>query len=106
MDKNKKFSNDLQLIHIPTKERNQIVTLYEPLSPYFKMVEIIFDFKYLKSVMITILNQPRGSRFGQHIICHIILIDSRIINIGITLFSNNKDIPRNKVVLLLILMKI
>ena len=46
-DKNKKFGNDYELIHIPNKrKRSDSIALYEPLSrSYFKMVEIIFDFK-------------------------------------------------------------
>ena len=44
-DKNKRFCNDYELIHISNKKISNGIALYEPLSrSYFKMVEMIFDF--------------------------------------------------------------
>ena len=52
-DKNKKFSNDYELIHIPNKrKKSDSIALYEPLSrSYFKMVEMIFDFKLFEKCL-------------------------------------------------------
>ena len=111
-DKNKKFSNDYELIHIPNKrKKSDSIALYEPLSrSYFKMIEIIFDFKLLdknsnkessdsnkdsnkdfKSAHIA--EGPGGFMEATYNLSHNINIYKDYKHYGITLYSNNKDIP-------------
>ncbi len=100
-DRNKKFSNDYELIHIPNKrKKSDSIALYEPLSrSYFKMVEIIFDFKlfekckspYFKSAHIA--EGPGGFMEATYNLSHNLNRFKEYKYYGITLFSNNKDIP-------------
>ena len=100
-DKNKKFSNDYELIHIPNKRRrSDSIALYEPLSrSYFKMVEIIFDFKLFEKCTdinfksAHIAEGPGGFMEATYNLSHNLNRFKDYKHYGITLFSNNKDIP-------------
>jgi 23S rRNA U2552 (ribose-2'-O)-methylase RlmE/FtsJ len=100
-DKNKKFSNDYELIHIPNKrKKSDSIALYEPLSrSYFKMVEIIFDFKLFDKCLNPsfksghIAEGPGGFMEATYNLSHNIDRFNSYKHYGITLFSNNKDVP-------------
>ena len=100
-DKNKKFSNDYELIHIPNKRRkSDSIALYEPLSrSYFKMVEIIFDFKLFQNCLDNnfksahIAEGPGGFMEAIYNLSHNLNRYQDYKHYGITLYSNNKDIP-------------
>jgi hypothetical protein len=101
-DKNKKFSNDYELIHIPNKrKKSDSIALYDPLSrSYFKMVEIIFDFKLLNINTIDelfnsahIAEGPGGFMEATYNLSHNLNKFKDYKHYGITLYSNNKDIP-------------
>ena len=100
-DKNKKFSNDYELIHIPNKrKKSDSIALYEPLSrSYFKMVEIIFDFKLFEKCndnnfkSAHIAEGPGGFMEATYNLSHNLNRFKDYKHYGITLFSNNKDIP-------------
>ncbi len=100
-DKNKKFSNDYELIHIPNKrKRSDSIALYEPLSrSYFKKVEIIFDFKLFEKCTdinfksAHIAEGPGGFMEATYNLSHNLNRFKDYKHYGITLFSNNKDIP-------------
>ena len=98
-DKHKKFSNDYELIHIPNKRnRTDSVALYQPLSrSYFKMIELIQDYN--------LLDHPQEPLFTAHLAEGPGGFMEATFNIsrkkgflknqhyGITLYSDNKDIP-------------
>lgn len=100
-DKNKKFSNDYELIHIPNKrKKSDSIALYEPLSrSYFKMVEIIFDFKLFDNCLdknfksAHVAEGPGGFMEATYNLSHNLNRFNDYKHYGITLFSNNKDIP-------------
>ncbi len=97
-DKAKKLSNDYELIHLPNKKlRGQSIALYEPLSrSYFKLWEMIFDFKLIKQTetmtMCGLAEGPGG--FIEAFVNYRKKYFNKCDNIfGITLKSCNKDIP-------------
>ena len=100
-DKNKKFSNDYELIHIPNKrKKSDSIALYEPLSrSYFKMVEMIFDFRLFEKCLgdnfksAHIAEGPGGFMEATYNLSHNLNRFKDYKHYGITLFSNNKDIP-------------
>ena len=100
-DKNKKFSNDYELIHIPNKRKQtDSIALYEPLSrSYFKMIEIIYDFKLFdKCIDVNfrsahIAEGPGGFMESIYNYSHNINRFKDYKHYGITLSSNNKDVP-------------
>jgi hypothetical protein len=101
-DKNKKFSNDYELIHIPNKRRkSDSIALYDPLSrSYFKMIEMIFDFKLLNiNTVDEIFNSahiaegPGGFMEATYNLSHNLNKFKNYKHYGITLYSNNKDVP-------------
>jgi hypothetical protein len=101
-DKNKKFSNDYELIHIPNKrKKTDSIALYDPLSrSYFKMIEMIFDFKLLDINTVDenfksahIAEGPGGFMEATYNLSHNLNKYKDYKHYGITLYSNNKDIP-------------
>lgn len=100
-DKNKKFSNDYELIHIPHKrKKSDSIALYQPLSrSYFKMIEIIFDFKLFDNCLddnfksAHIAEGPGGFMEAIYNLSHNLNRFKDYKYYGITLFSNNKDVP-------------
>lgn len=100
-DRNKKFSNDYELIHIPNKrKKSDSIALYDPLSrSYFKMIEIIFDFKLLEGIddmefkSSHIAEGPGGFMEATYNLSHNKNIFNEYKHFGITLYSNNKDVP-------------
>jgi 23S rRNA U2552 (ribose-2'-O)-methylase RlmE/FtsJ len=100
-DRNKKFSNDYELIHIPNKrKKSDSIALYDPLSrSYFKMIEIIFDFKLLDGIEDSnfksshIAEGPGGFMEATYNLSHNKNIFEDYKHFGITLYSNNKDVP-------------
>lgn len=101
-DKNKKFSNDYELIHIPNKrKKSDSIALYDPLSrSYFKMIEIIFDFKLLDiNTLDEVFNSahvaegPGGFMEATYNLSHNLNKFKDFKHYGITLYSNNKDVP-------------
>ena len=98
-DRTKKLTNDYELIHMPTrKNKHQSIALYNPLSrSYFKMWEIIFDFKLIsnenkKMVIACLAEGPGGfiEAINNYRRNYAKSIDPIY---GITLKSENKDIP-------------
>jgi hypothetical protein len=101
-DKNKKFSNDYELIHIPNKrKKSDSIALYDPLSrSYFKMIEIIFDFKLLdinthdeEFFSAHVAEGPGGFMEATYNLSHNLNKFKDFKHYGITLYSNNKDVP-------------
>ena len=94
-DKTKKYSNIYELIYIPNKtNRKHSISNYRPLSrSYFKLWEIIQDFKLLRSPQkITVLCLAEGPGGFMESIINYRNNPEDCIN-GITLKSSNKDIP-------------
>ena len=94
-DRAKKLSNKFELIHLPNKRnKKDSIALYEPLSrSYFKMWEILSDFKILldennKNIM-CLAEGPGG--FMESINNYRPNINDKIY--GITLKSTNKEVP-------------
>ena len=97
-DKAKKFSNCYELIYLPNKKiKYDSISKYEPLSrAYFKLFEILVDFKLINSnnniKISTIAEGPGG--FIEAIKNYRKRFVKQKDNIfAITLYSSNKDIP-------------
>jgi len=96
-DNCKKLSNEYELIHIPSKKNNNSVASYLPLSrAYFKMWEILHDFKLItdcKNINIACIAEGPGG-FIESVINYrkkYSLLKDKIN--AITLKSVNNDIP-------------
>lgn len=99
-DKHKKFSNDYELIHIPNKRnRTDSVAYYQPLSrSYFKMIELIHDYNLLDNYhhqykTTHIAEGPGGFMEATFNLTTRKNMNSNCNHYGITLYSENKDIP-------------
>jgi len=99
-DKNKKFSNNYELIHIPNKRKiYDGIALHEPLSrSYFKMVEMIHDFNLLENSSTNFRSAhmaegPGGFMEATYKISHNCKKFNNFKHYGITLYSDNKDVP-------------
>ena len=106
-DKNKRFCNDYELIHISNKKISNGIALYEPLSrSYFKMVEMIFDFDLLNSEYLLknniilpefksahIAEGPGGFLESTYNLSHNLARFKKYSHHAITLLSNDFDIP-------------
>jgi 23S rRNA U2552 (ribose-2'-O)-methylase RlmE/FtsJ len=99
-DKHKKFSNDYELIHIPNKRnRTDSIAYYQPLSrSYFKMIELIYDYNLLsnyhpKFKTSHLAEGPGGFMEATFNLTSRRDTTSRCQHYGITLYSENKDIP-------------
>ena len=96
-DNAKKLGNDYELIYLPNKKNKyDSIASYQPLSrSYFKLWEIIYDFELLNdSYNYTILCLAEGPGGFIEAINNYRQQQNIIDNItGITLKSNNKDIP-------------
>ena len=96
-DNCKKLSNEYELIHIPSKKNNNSIASYIPLSrSYFKMWEILNDFKLIsknKNISIACIAEGPGG-FIESIINYRKKYSSLKDDINaITLKSVNNDIP-------------
>ena len=99
-DKHKKFSNDYELIHIPNKRnRTDSVAYYQPLSrSYFKMIELIYDYELLDNYhhqykTAHLAEGPGGFMEATFNLTSRKNSNSKCNHYGITLYSENKDIP-------------
>ena len=101
-DKHKKFSNDYELIHIPNKRnRTDSIAYYQPLSrSYFKMVELIQDYNLMDNYQENyktahLAEGPGGFMEATHNLTKRLGIsnEGNSQHYGITLYSDNKDIP-------------
>lgn len=98
-DKNKKFTNDYELVYISNRNNNDSIALYKPLSrAYFKMIEMINTFNLITynkkdeffsghlaegpgGFLEALYNKSRETGFKKYKYY------------GITLVSNDKDVP-------------
>ena len=100
-DRGKKINNKYELIHLPNKRvRGDSISIYEPLSrSYFKMWELIHEFPIdwlSKSESIKIMGiaeGPGGFIEALHNYRKKYNPNNQDKIIGITLYSNNNDIP-------------
>lgn len=101
-DKHKKFSNDYELIHIPNKRnRTDSIAYYQPLSrSYFKMVELIQDYNLMDNYQENyktahLAEGPGGFMEATHNLSKKKSSSTSYSSqhYGITLYSDNKDIP-------------
>ena len=93
-DRAKKFSNEYELIHLPNKRnKKDSIALYEPLSrSYFKMCEMIYDYKLLDyDNKINICCLAEGP--GGFIECINNIRNKKDYILGITLKSSNREVP-------------
>ena len=99
-DKHKKFSNDYELIHIPNKRnKTDSIAYYQPLSrSYFKMIELIHDYDLLDNYHCNfksahLAEGPGGFMEATFNLTSKKYENSKCQHYGITLYSENKDIP-------------
>ena len=99
-DKHKKFSNDYELIHIPNKRnKTDSIAYYQPLSrSYFKMIELIHDYNLLDNYHPSFKSAHLAEGPGGFMEATFNLTTKKYENsncqhYGITLYSENKDIP-------------
>ena len=98
-DKIKKLTNDYELIHLPNRKfKSESIALYNPLSrSYFKLWEIIFDFKlfneYKNNIVIASLAEGPGGFIEAINNYRKTYFNSYDHIYGITLKSENKEVP-------------